>query len=140
MGEDSILEPKNEHDRKLEAFRRVQGHKGDLGLIIEIVGGRNQADLIEEVVRGPGHFLGSEQTLNLMDSEYVYPELGDRLQPTLWEELGAQDIRERARANVQQILSTHYPNYIDPAVDAKIRDTYNIVLDPDAMKPGNGRW
>ncbi|MBW2715660.1 MAG: trimethylamine methyltransferase family protein, partial [Deltaproteobacteria bacterium] len=59
--------------------------------------------------------------------------LGDRLQPTLWEELGAQDIRERARANVQQILSTHYPNYIDPAVDAKIRDAYNIVLDPEAI-------
>ena len=78
--------------------------------------------------------------LGLMDSEYIYPELGDRLQPSLWEELGAQDIRERARANVEQILSTHYPNYIDPAVDAKIRDAYNIVLDPDAMKPGNARW
>ena len=75
-----------------------------------------------------------------MDSEYIYPELGDRLQSTLWEELGAQDIRERARANVEQILSTHYPNYIDPAVDAKIRDAYKIVLDPEAMKPGNGRW
>ena len=26
--------------------------------------------------------------------------------------------------NVQRILSSHYPNYIDPAVDAKIRDAY----------------
>jgi trimethylamine--corrinoid protein Co-methyltransferase len=75
-----------------------------------------------------------------MDSEYIYPELGDRLQPTLWEELGGLDIRERAKANVEQILSTHYPVYIDPAVDAKIRDAYEIALDPEDMKPGNGRW
>ncbi len=75
-----------------------------------------------------------------MDSEYIYPELGDRLSPSVWEELGGQDIRERAKASVQQILSTHYPNYIDPAVDAKIRDTYKILLDPADMQPGNGRW
>jgi trimethylamine--corrinoid protein Co-methyltransferase len=117
-----------------------------LGFVLRILRGIEvndetlSVDLIEEVVKGPGHFLGSEQTLGLMDSEYVYPELGDRLQPTLWEELGAQDIRQRAKASVEGILSTHYPNYIDPAVDAKIRDVYNIVLDPEAMKPGNGRW
>jgi trimethylamine--corrinoid protein Co-methyltransferase len=117
-----------------------------IGFVLRILRGIEVNDetlsveLIEEVVKGPGHFLGSEQTLGLMDSEYIYPELGDRLQPALWEELGAQDIRERARANVEQILSTYYPNYIDPAVDAKIRDAYNIVLDPEAMKPGNGRW
>jgi len=107
---------------------------------IEVTDDTLSVELIEEVVKGPGHFLGSGQTLGLMESEYIYPELGDRLQPTLWEELGALDIRERAKATVQRILSTHYPNYIDPAVDAKIRDAYNIVLDPEAMKPGNDRW
>lgn len=117
-----------------------------LGFVLRILRGIEVSDetlsveLIEEVVRGPGHYLGSNQTLGLMESEYVYPELGDRLQPSLWEELGSQDIRTRAKANVERILSSHYPNYIDPAVDAKIRDAYNIVLDPDAMKPGNGRW
>jgi len=107
---------------------------------IEVTDETLSVELIGEVVKGPGHYLGSDQTLSLMDSEYIYPELGDRLQPTLWEELGSQDIRQRARANVAQILSTHYPNYIDPSVDAKIRDAFNIVLDPDDMKPGNGRW
>jgi trimethylamine--corrinoid protein Co-methyltransferase len=117
-----------------------------IGFVLRILRGIEVNDetlsveLIEEVVKGPGHFLGSEQTLGLMDSEYIYPELGDRLQSSLWEELGSKDIWERAKANVQQILSTHYPSHIDPAVDAKIRDTFNIVLDPDAMKPGNDRW
>ena len=71
---------------------------------------------------------------------YIYPELGDRLQPSLWEELGSSDIRERARAKVQKILSTHYPSYIDPATDAKLRDAFDIRLPAEAMKPGNGRW
>jgi len=106
---------------------------------IEVTDETLSVELIEEVVKGPGHYLGSDQTLSLMDSEYVYPELGDRLQPTLWEELGSQDIRQRARANVEKILSTHYPNYIDPAVDAKIRARFPIQLSPEAMRPGP-RW
>ncbi len=117
-----------------------------LGFVLRVLRGIEVSDatlsveLIEEVVRGPGHYLGSEQTLGLMESEYIYPELGDRLQPSVWEELGGRDIRERARAAVEQILSTHYPNYIDPAVDAKIRDAYDIALDPEDMRAGNGRW
>jgi trimethylamine--corrinoid protein Co-methyltransferase len=75
-----------------------------------------------------------------MESEYIYPELGDREQPVTWEEAGCLDIRERARARVKQTLATHYPSYIDPAVDAKIRDVFDIRLAAEDMKPGNGRW
>ena len=32
--------------------------------------------VIEEAVAGPGHFLGHEQTLGLMQTEYLFPELG----------------------------------------------------------------
>ena len=97
-------------------------------------------EIIEEVVNGPGHFLGHAQTLSLMESEYLFPELGDREQPATWEEAGSLDIRERARARVKQILANHYPDYIDPAVDAKIRDVFDIRLAAEDMKPGNGRW
>jgi hypothetical protein len=41
---------------------------------------------------------------------------------------------------VEEILSTHYPSYIDPAVDAKIRDHFDIKIPVEAMKPGNDRW
>ena len=117
-----------------------------LGFVLRVLRGIEvndetlSVDLIKEVVNGPGHFLGSDQTLRLMESEYIYPELGDRLQPALWEELGGLDIQARAKTYVQQILSTHYPTYIDPAADTKIRDAYKIVLDPADMQPGNGRW
>ncbi len=95
---------------------------------------------IEDAVNGPGHFLGHPQTLELMESEYLYPALGDRHTPDAWEELGAKDIRERARERLGEILSSHYPNYIDPAVDAALRQDYPIHLPRAAMAPGSGRW
>ena len=97
-------------------------------------------NLKEVCLSGVGHYLGSDKTLAVMQSEYIYPELGDRERPVTWEEAGSPDIRERARARVKQTLSTHYPDYIDPAVDAKIRDAFDIRLAAEDMKPGNGRW
>ncbi len=95
---------------------------------------------IENAVHGEGHFLRQEQTLNLMRSEYEYPKLADRLPPNVWEEAGSLDIREQAAIRVQEILSTHYPEYIDPAVDAKIRDQFKIEIPREYMKVGNERW
>jgi trimethylamine--corrinoid protein Co-methyltransferase len=96
--------------------------------------------VIEQVVHGEGHFLRTEQTLGLMRSEYEYPSLADRRTPGEWEAAGSPDIREQAAERVRSILSSHYPEYIDPAVDAKIRDTFPILLPRDVMRPGNGRW
>ena len=40
-------------------------------------------DVIRQVcLDGPGHFLGSDQTLALMQREYVYPVVGDRTSVT----------------------------------------------------------
>jgi hypothetical protein len=38
------------------------------------------------------------------------------------------------------MLSSHYPEYVDPAADARIRDKFPIMLKPEDMKPGNDRW
>jgi trimethylamine--corrinoid protein Co-methyltransferase len=97
-------------------------------------------DVIASVVHGEGHFLRTGQTLDLMRSEYEYPALADRSTPGEWEAAGSPDIRQRAGERVKQILSTHYPEYIDPAVDAKIRETYPILLPQEFMRPGNSRW
>jgi len=95
---------------------------------------------IENAVRGEGHFLRQEQTLNLMRSEFEYPALADRLKPNVWEEAGSSDIREQAGMRVKEILSSHYPQYIDPAVDKKIRETFPIEVPLEFMKVGNERW
>jgi trimethylamine--corrinoid protein Co-methyltransferase len=97
-------------------------------------------EVIAEVAEGPGHFLGHPQTLELMETEYLYPDLADRDPPAAWEEAGAMDMRGRARARVRELLSTHYPDYIGAKADRAIRDRYPIRLEREAMRPDCGRW
>ena len=78
-------------------------------------------------IEGPGHYLGSEQTLNLMQTEYIYPDLGDRTSPKEWLELGKPDLLEKAIAKKNEILSKRSP-HIDAETDAKIRSIFNIHL------------
>ena len=90
----------------------------------------------ETCIGGVGHFLGSAQTLDLMERDYIYPEVGDRTSPKEWVELGSKDILEHARAKVSEILGSHYPTYIDPETDAKIREKFDVFLPLEAMRPG----
>jgi trimethylamine--corrinoid protein Co-methyltransferase len=48
---------------------------------IEVTDETLSVDVINEAVHGVGHFLGNEQTLNMMQSEYLYPNVADRLTP-----------------------------------------------------------
>jgi trimethylamine--corrinoid protein Co-methyltransferase len=97
-------------------------------------------NVMEQVVHGEGHFLRTEQTLGLMRTEYEYPALADRSTPGEWQAEGSPDIRLRAGERVKSILSTHYPEYIDPVIDAKIREQFPILLPRDVMTAGSGRW
>ena len=97
-------------------------------------------EVIKSAVYGEGHFLRVDQTLGLMRTEYEYPELADRSTHDDWVDAGSKDIRQCAAERVREILSTHYPQYIEAAVDAKIRERFPIRLDPSSMRPGNGRW
>ena len=96
--------------------------------------------IIENAVRGEGHFLRQDQTIDLMRSEYEYPKLADRLPPNVWEEAGSLDIRGQAGLRVQEILSSHYPQYISPDIDEKIRERFKIEVPREYMQPGNTRW
>ena len=53
---------------------------------------------------------------------------------------GKEDISELAFQKVKRILSSYYPEYIDPAADRRIRERFPIVLAPEDMRAGNGRW
>ena len=97
-------------------------------------------ETISDVVHGPGHYLGHPQTLSLMESEYLYPGISDRRSQGEWEETGSTDIVDAAKTKAREILSTHYPDHIDPAIDRKIRQRFNILLPESSMRPGNGRW
>jgi len=85
-------------------------------------------DLIDEVCRGEGHFLGTQQSLTLMNSEYYYPHTSDRQRRDNWEADGGLDMRERARRKAKEILRTHRPRPIPTEIDAAIRERFVILL------------
>jgi trimethylamine--corrinoid protein Co-methyltransferase len=118
-----------------------------LGAILRTVRGIEVSEdsLSLEAIRevctaGPGHFLGHEQTLQLMQTEYLYPDVADRASPKEWAERGSEDLLERARTRMRAILAEHYPVYIAPAVDREIRARFPIRLPRANMRAGNGRW
>ena len=65
-----------------------------------------------------------------MQSEYLYPEIADRLTPGAWEEMGRHTLYEQAHEKVKQMLTDYYPTYIDAAADKRIRDKFPIKLSP----------
>ena len=93
-------------------------------------------DVIREVcLEGPGHFLGSDQTLSMMQTEYVYPQVATRMSPKEWNEAGKPDIVEKATARKKEILSTYFPSHISPEVDKAIREKFNVLLPEESMRP-----
>jgi len=107
---------------------------------IEVTDETLSFETIRDTVAGSGHYLDHPQTLSLMQTEYVYPQLADRSTYDDWRESGKRDAFEIAHERVKKLLANHYPEYIDPAADAKIRERFPIMLAPEDMKPGNGRW
>ena len=78
-------------------------------------------------VGGPGHYLGSDQTLQLMQTEYIYPTLGNRMSPKEWNEADRPILLDQAIKRKNAILAQAQIQ-IDPAIDAAIRKDYNIYF------------
>ena len=85
-------------------------------------------EVIKDVIEGPGHFLGHPQTLEVMQTEYVYPLVGDRLSPDDWKDAGSLDVRVRANSKVLEILSSSLPSHISSDADSLIREMFPIRL------------
>ncbi|MFM2355184.1 MAG: trimethylamine methyltransferase MttB [Pseudomonadota bacterium] len=77
---------------------------------------------------GPGHYLGSDQTLSRMQTDYIYPALGDRSSPKEWEEKGKPDLLKKATAKKLDILSRPSTAEFAPDVDQAIRAKFPIHL------------
>ncbi|MEQ9257456.1 MAG: trimethylamine methyltransferase family protein [Roseovarius sp.] len=86
-------------------------------------------DQIREVcLGGPGHYLGTGQTLARMERDYVYPTLGDRTSPKQWVEKDRPDLVKVAIARKEQILAEPAAARFDPITDKAIRARFNIHL------------
>ena len=79
-------------------------------------------------LEGPGHYLGHDATISVMQTEYVYPSVADRSSPKEWEELGKPVLVEEAAKVKNTILETYHPQHIEPNVDALVRQQHKILL------------
>ncbi|MEM7717725.1 MAG: trimethylamine methyltransferase family protein [Pseudomonadota bacterium] len=103
-----------------QALRCVRG--------IEVSEDSVSLDVMRAVcLEGPGHYLGSEQTLNLMQTEYTYPTLGNRMSPKEWNEAGRPELLPAAKARKEAILADA-PLQIAPELDRQIRDRLKIYF------------
>ena len=104
-----------------QAMRCVRG--------IEVTEDTVSVDVIRQTcMGGPGHYLGSDQTLSVMQTEYIYPKLGDRTSPKEWDELGKPDLIQKAIARKEAILSEPSSARFAPDVDRAIREAFKIHL------------
>jgi len=90
-------------------------------------------DTIERVVSGEGHYLGEQQTLKLMKSEYLYPTLGDRQSVPDWIDAGSPAIWDSACLKVKEILKQEPAGHISNIADQKIRQYFEIKLEVDEL-------
>ena len=95
---------------------------------VEMFEGAIDLDMIENVVTGEGHFLGTAQTLSLMTTEYVYPELGNRQSVNDWTESGSKTVWDRAKTRVAEIEATPAPDHLPVDIEAAIRAGLPIKL------------
>lgn len=111
-----------------------------LGSVMRVVRGVEvneetlSVDIIKDVCcHGPGHYLGAGKTLEVMQSEYIYPTLSDRHSPNEWTENGRPKILDKAIRRKNEILANHFPDHISEELDQAIREKFNIVLSREAV-------
>ena len=110
-----------DNDMLGQAMRCVRG--------LEVTPEKLSLDVMAKTcLEGPGHYLGSDQTLNLMQSEYIYPTIGDRTSPKEWAEVGKPVLLETAQKTLRTILQGPKPSHIPPEVDAAVRERFRIYF------------
>ncbi len=83
--------------------------------------------MAEVCLGGPGHYLGTDKTLALMQSDFVYPSLGNRMSPKEWEEARKPDLMANATARKEAILAQG-ARQVDADLDREVREKYRIYF------------
>ncbi|MEQ6248253.1 trimethylamine methyltransferase family protein [Sulfitobacter sp. HNIBRBA3233] len=104
-----------------QALRCVRG--------IEVTDETLALDQIAQVcMGGPGHYLGTAQTLGRMQSDHCYPATGNRMSPKEWVEKDRPDLIATATARKEEILSKRSAAALDPRLDRALRERFRIHL------------
>jgi len=101
---------------------------------IEVTDATLDMNVIREAcLGGPGHYLGAPQTLNMMQTEYFYPQLSDRTSPKEWLEQGKPDLIANTIKRKNKLLSNPTEAALPKEVDDKIREQFPIKLPVSAI-------
>jgi trimethylamine--corrinoid protein Co-methyltransferase len=104
---------------------------------LEVTDDSLSVDVIHDICTdGPGHYLGHEQTIHLMNTEYYYPHTADRTTRADWEAAGSLDMRERARQKAREVLKSSFPQMVPEELDQRLRSEFNILLPRKVMTAG----
>ena len=79
-------------------------------------------------LEGPGHYLGSAHTMSLMETEYLYPKIANRLSPKEWAEVGKPDIVTDAQSYIRETMAQPAPSHISAALDKSLKDKWPLKV------------
>ncbi|MGB0785288.1 MAG: trimethylamine methyltransferase family protein [Alphaproteobacteria bacterium] len=79
-------------------------------------------------LEGPGHYLGSSHTMSLMETEYLYPKIANRLSPKEWAEVGKPDIIEDAQNYIRQVMAAPAPSHISDELDKSLKEKWPLKI------------
>lgn len=111
-----------------------------LGIIMKSLAGIEVSEqtlalkAIDEVTHGAGHFLGQAETLERMQTDFVYPEIGDRQNIEEWQADGSKNIHQVAIERTREILKQHFPRHLSDQLDQVLRDKHDIRLPRSDME------
>lgn len=91
--------------------------------------------VIDEAAVDPGHYIAHPQTLGMMESEYLYPSMADRSSLSQWLSKPGPDMATKAEAEAARLLASHFPQHIPEDTDAAIRQSFDIRLPRERMRP-----
>jgi trimethylamine--corrinoid protein Co-methyltransferase len=83
--------------------------------------------MAEVCLGGNGHYLGTDKTLALMETDFVYPRLGNRMSPKEWEEYGKPDLLVNAAVRRRAILA-EAGCLVSPMLDAAVRAQFPMYF------------
>ena len=100
---------------------------------IEVSDDTLDAGAIHDAATGAGHFLGEATTLARMNSDFLYPAIGDRRSSGEWQDDGQPDIWRRAHERVRESLAAPPRQLVDPALAARIESRFALTPLPSAL-------
>lgn len=87
--------------------------------------------MIEEVVKGEGHYLGQPQTYERMRSDFLYPALADRQSIEQWRSSDRSTMEQRSARLARELLDRHWPTHLSDDQQRAFERKFGLRFAPE---------